>query len=67
MKRIWSSASKTVFVSIALALCFAFLFEVVRKEIILDAKDFLGLAMMAFTYYFTRSTNPTRPSGTGGE
>lgn len=48
MKKIIASASKIVFISMALAVIALTAFQIV------DAKDFIGLAGMAFTYYFTR-------------
>lgn len=48
MKNILSSASKIVFILMAVALIAAMFLKIV------DAKDFVMLASMAFTYYFTR-------------
>lgn len=48
--KIFNSASKLVFVILALALVVG-----VFKHIV-DAKDFITLVSMAFTYYFTKST-----------
>ena len=51
MKRIFQSASKIVFILIAVTTCAGFLLGK------LEAKDFIPLVAMAFTYYFTRSAN----------
>lgn len=48
MKNIFNSASKIVFVLMALALVVLTFIKV------LDAKDFIMLCSMSFTYYFTR-------------
>jgi hypothetical protein len=48
MKTIFNSASKLVFVLMGIALVGLTVFKIV------DAKDFVMLASMAFTYYFTR-------------
>ncbi len=44
----WLSATKIVFVMMSLTVCSAFL---IGK---LDAKDFMVLASMAFSFYFTQ-------------
>jgi len=58
-RKIWQSASKIVFILIAVA--------VVAGMFIgkIDAKDFMVLASMAFTYYFTRDrgTYPQEEKG----
>lgn len=46
---IFSSASKTVFVLMATAIV------ALTATGVVEAKDFVGLASMAFTYYFTRN------------
>ena len=51
MKQIFLSASKIVFLLLAIALCVFAYFDKV------DPKDFIVLASMAFTYYFTRKNN----------
>lgn len=48
MNNIFQSASKIVFILMALALIILTVLKVV------DAKDFIMLASMAFTYYFTK-------------
>ena len=48
MKTIFNSASKIVFVIIALAVVILTFLKII------DAKDFMMLASMVFTYYFTR-------------
>ena len=50
MKKIFQSASKTVFVLMALSLV---ILTFAGK---VEAKDFIVLASMAFTYYFTKQT-----------
>ena len=48
MERIYSSASRIVFILIALTACWAFLSG------LLDTANFMILANAAFLYYFTR-------------
>lgn len=48
MKELFQSASKIVFMMLATTACVALFCR------ILDAKDFMYLAAMAFVYYFTR-------------
>lgn len=55
----FKSASKLVFIGITVTLCAAFLFEVFKGSVTLDPKDFLGLAGMAFAFYFTRDKGET--------
>jgi len=50
MKKIFQSASKTVFVLMALSLV---ILTFAGK---VESKDFIVLASMAFTYYFTKQT-----------
>jgi len=52
MQHILNSASKTVFVLITLAVIGLTAFQ------IMDAKDFVVLASMTFSYYFTRKDLP---------
>jgi hypothetical protein len=49
MNKIFSSASKIVFVLMALAVIGLSIVKIV------EAKDFIMLASMAFTFYFTKS------------
>lgn len=49
MTKIFSSASKLVFVLMAIALIGLTVAKIV------DAKDFIVIASTAFTYYFTRN------------
>jgi uncharacterized membrane protein len=56
MKNILSSASKIVFILMAIALVTATFLKIV------DAKDFVMLASMAFTYYFTRDKGNSNPA-----
>ncbi len=53
---ILNSASKTVFVLMAITLVAATFLKIV------DAKDFIMLASMAFTYYFTRDKGNDLPT-----
>lgn len=48
MKEIFSSASKIVFILLGLTACIALITKM------LEAKDFMILAISAFSYYFTR-------------
>ncbi len=50
--KILSSASKIVFILITLALIGLTAFRIV------DAKDFIVLASMAFAFYFSKPVNP---------
>lgn len=52
---ILTSASKLVFILITLALI------VLTFKKIVDAKDFIVLAGMAFTYYFSKPATPSTP------
>lgn len=47
MKDIFNSASKIVFILLALTACSAFLLGVLQSQ------DFMVLAMAAFTFYFS--------------
>jgi len=58
---IGGSATKLVFLTITVTLCVAFLFEVCVGRITLEAKDFIGLALMAFTFYFANKGDNTQP------
>jgi hypothetical protein len=53
--KILSSASKIVFVLLALAAVTGFFMK------LLEAKDFMQLALMAFTFYFASKGDPTVP------
>lgn len=50
---ILSSASKLVFMTLTVTVCATFAYEVITNRITLDPKDFMALALMAFTYYFS--------------
>lgn len=63
MTNILSSASKLVFLLMALGVVLAFLFEVFTGRVTLDPKDYMMLAGMAFSFYF--ASKPTDPA-TGG-
>jgi len=58
MKALFVSAAKIVFMLVALTACAAFLLG------ILEAKDFMALAMLAFAFYF--GTPSTQPAELGG-
>lgn len=58
MNNILNSASKTVFVLMTIALIGLTAFKVV------DAKDFIVLASMAFTYYFSKVPTPSTSTTT---
>lgn len=62
MNKITGSASKIVFILITLAVIGLTFARIV------DAKDFVVLASMTFSYYFTRKENVdnTKPSNDGG-
>jgi len=59
--KILTSASKIVFLAVTATVCLAFLFEIYKGIITLDAKDFFALALMVFTFYFA---NKGETSGT---
>ena len=60
---ILKSASKIVFILIALTLCGTFAFEVLSGKTQFDTKDFIPLAAMAFTFYFaSKPSDPTSGS-----
>jgi hypothetical protein len=61
MNNIISSASKIVFILIALTICVSFGFEVMTGRVTLDPKDFLVLAGMAFTFFFAYKGNSDAP------
>jgi len=54
MQKIYSSASKTVFVLLTLGLISLTILKIV------DAKDFIMLTGMAFTYYFSKTNKPSQ-------
>lgn len=39
--------------TLTLTVCVTFTYEVIMNRITLDPKDFMALALMAFTYYFS--------------
>ncbi len=55
MKSIYSSASKIVFILMAVATIAGMFYGKV------DAKDFMILASMAFSFYFANKGEPTEP------
>ena len=56
MEKIYSSASKIVFIILTVSLVYLTIVKIV------DPKDFMTLCAMAFTYYF--SNKPNDSSGT---
>lgn len=56
LKNIFSSASKIVFILLALTACVGFFTGR------LESKDFMLLAAMAFAFYFTKPVGTTPPS-----
>lgn len=52
----FNSPAKIVFIGVATTLCVCFLWEIAHGTVVLDAKDFIGLAMMAFAFYFGANT-----------
>ncbi len=59
--KIFNSASKIVFIVIAITLCATFSYEVFVKTVVLESKDFLALAGMAFVFYFTNKGDSSQP------
>ena len=57
MNSIISSASKLVFLLLAVTACAGFFLK------ILEPKDFMLLAGMAFTFYFSKPGDPNLPAG----
>lgn len=55
MKSIYSSASKIVFILMAVAVIVGMFYGKV------DAKDFMILASMAFSFYFANKGEPNEP------
>lgn len=54
--KIFSSASKTVFLIVALSACIGFFMKILPTE------QFMLLATGAFSYYFTRDRGETPPT-----
>lgn len=54
MAKISKSASRIVLILIALTICVSFIIGVVKGKTVVETKDFLPLAVMVFTYYFTK-------------
>ncbi len=50
--KLLTSASKIVFLTVTITVCAAFLYEVFKGIVTLDAKDFFALVLMVFTFYF---------------
>lgn len=57
MNKIFSSASKIVFIIVALAVVGAMFMKII------DPKDFMILASMVFSYYFTKDKGDTNIAG----
>ena len=57
MKSIFSSPTNIVFLLVAGTVCVAFFLGK------LEAKDFMLLAGMAFTFFFTKPVDPGQPFG----
>lgn len=64
MQNILTSASKIVFILVALTACLAFMYEIVFGKALMDPKDFIGLVLMAFTFYFANKGETNPPAGT---
>jgi hypothetical protein len=56
MTNILQSASKVVLILLSITVCVGFIMRV------LDAKDFMLLAVMCFTYYFSYTPAPAVPT-----
>lgn len=56
MKTIFSSASKIVFILLALTACLAILIEILKGVIVFEEHDFMILAVAAFSFYFGKGT-----------
>jgi len=59
------SVSQIVFLLIAVALVIAFLFEIYMGKISLDSKDFIGIAMLVFGFYFSKPSATQEEIATG--
>ena len=57
MMNILSSASKLVFILLALSACIGFFLG------LLESKDFMVLVMSAFTFYFSAKGDNSLPNG----
>lgn len=65
---ILNSASKLVFIILALTASIAFIYEVIAGRITLSADDFMKLVLMAFTFYFAyKGSDPVVPTTTRQE
>lgn len=51
---ILQSASKIVFIVLALTACGTFIYSVAAGSTIMETKEFMVLAAMAFSYYFAK-------------
>lgn len=63
MKNITKSASKIVFILLAVTACLAYLYGIVTGKVTLETKDFMLLATAAFSFYFANKgeTTPASP------
>ena len=51
---ILQSASKIVFIVLALTACGTFIYSVATGRTVMEVKEFMVLAAMAFSYYFAQ-------------
>lgn len=58
---IFKSASKFVFILLALTACTAFLYGVFTDTVKFELKDFMVLAGMAFGFFFAYKGDNTKP------
>jgi hypothetical protein len=61
MGKILESASKIVFILLASVACIAYLWGIFTGKVILDTKDFMVLAGMAFGFYFANKGEANQP------
>jgi len=61
MENILQSAAKIVFIMMAITVCVAFLFLVFTGKVILEPKDFMTLAGMAFGFFFAYKGDVDKP------
>jgi hypothetical protein len=57
------SASKIVFILVALSASITYVYSVIAGLITIDPKDFIALAIMAFGFYFGTKTDSTPLGG----
>ena len=61
MQPILESPAKLVFVMLALTACVAFLIGVALGTVVLETKDFMGLALAAFAFFFSYKGKENEP------